>query len=148
LLRIFVSRANRDSRAQFVESIRIYIFIAGKILESLYFTVYWMAILESHLKHSSRNMEDDIIVEGFLLWIIFIGGLLYPCVEFAWKKMKTLRIERNLKNFPIVHLVEEDYCAICRVEMPSGLQLKCGHVFHKECLQMCLTNFVYKCPLC
>ena len=38
-------------------------------------------------------------------------------------------------------------CAICLTNISHGIQLRCGHVFHCECIETWWTT-IRNCPLC
>lgn len=41
-------------------------------------------------------------------------------------------------------------CVICieKIKECSKIQLKCNHIFHKECIIKCIRKRTRKCPLC
>ena len=45
----------------------------------------------------------------------------------------------------------DDECSICFCEMEKDdeyYKIKCDHIFHKDCIDIWLTGYNYKCPIC
>jgi E3 ubiquitin-protein ligase synoviolin len=65
--------------------------------------------------------------------------------------IRYLQLTRNLDHrFPDAtpeEITAAGSCLVCREEMTQGKKLKCGHVFHLECLRMWLQH-QQSCPLC
>lgn len=86
--------------------------------------------------------------------------VVYMCKEWAeqWngnrretrRQMRlTNKIRRLDKQFNNSHMVKsQDNCTICLEELINGIELTCGHIFHKECLQEMITYAIFECPLC
>ena len=86
----------------------------------------------------------DGVVNGTLLerylFRLTLAYLMDECVEEAWKDFvyvmeATEQVETN------------ETCPICYEEVGTGSQLKCGHMFHEQCIG---TWFMKKttCPMC
>ena len=61
---------------------------------------------------------------------------------------RAARVEQAVQDLP-THCCTHETCAICHCDMAGGCsQLRCGHVFHKECVTKWLTGGKLRCPLC
>jgi hypothetical protein len=55
-------------------------------------------------------------------------------------------LERNLNNHNIIHLKED--CIICLEELEGAIKLKCGHIYHRHCINQMIEYSIHLCPLC
>jgi hypothetical protein len=55
--------------------------------------------------------------------------------------------KRKLINIILPQNSSQKECTICADEIINGIQLKCGHVYHKNCIESWL-KIKNKCPLC
>lgn len=63
---------------------------------------------------------------------------------------KNVRIRRKIQKMinksKIVHFKED--CIICLEVLDGSIILKCGHIYHRHCLDQMLEYNIILCPLC
>lgn len=58
--------------------------------------------------------------------------------------------EKEIKNYKLEKKIEGT-CAVCMMEFEKDQEvseLKCNHIFHKDCVMKWLKEYNYKCPVC
>ena len=58
--------------------------------------------------------------------------------------------EKEIKHYNLKQNKEEN-CSVCMMKLVKDQEvseLKCGHIFHKECIMKWLKEYNYKCPVC
>lgn len=83
---------------------------------------------------------------------------LYVNVWLQYKSSKSIKAELDhelelVANFrqateDEVNSREEDVCAICLGQMKSARVTPCQHMFHTNCLRLCVKNLNNSCPIC
>ena len=92
---------------------------------------------------------------GFIRFTMMIIHFYCNIYQTATRGIKTLKLRRSawkrVNRFKPASQEQlddnDDICPICYQEMVEAVVIKCGHVFHKYCLQKWLT-IQEKCPLC
>lgn len=108
----------------------------------IYHKLHWSSIL--------------IIIFGELFLTTLIIGSYLRLREFYlnWREMRRetrpqrvlVNLERNLNSYVIIHLKED--CIICLEELYGAIQLKCGHIYHRYCIDQMIEYNIHLCPLC
>ena len=102
------------------------------------------------------------VLEGihFSLVDVFIFSQMngqYATIKQLWKRIRGLlhaykTFEENLSHVPEEELKDDCSCPVCMDDMDvqTARKLKCGHVFHMDCIQrwLCTREGSRKCPVC
>ncbi|ELP85815.1 E3 ubiquitin protein ligase hrd-1 precursor, putative [Entamoeba invadens IP1] len=83
----------------------------------------------------------------FLFYEFILGSKVFNLFK---RTVVYMHFQRSLQNIEAVTFNEEDEehtCMICRDVMTDAVKLKCGHMFHRECLQQWFSRSS-DCPLC
>ena len=95
-----------------------------------------------------------IIFQTFLyLILLFLIKLIIERYG-EWRQQRRLtavgrklnKIETLLKCHKII--TNEDDCVICLEELHYAIELKCGHMFHRHCMDQLIEYRFTICPLC
>jgi E3 ubiquitin-protein ligase synoviolin len=136
---------------------------------------YVLNLIDDHLPNGLQSkgfcvMVSDLICEIIkvltyvaLFSMIFVYyGLPFHLIRDVWAAyhsfqrkllsfIKYLRLTQNLDSrFPDAtpeEITAAGSCIVCREELHNGKKLKCGHIFHLECLRMWLQH-QQSCPTC
>lgn len=69
--------------------------------------------------------------------------------KLCWQHLALLGAPvKNMKHVNDVALKVDDECSICMEGCEGGMTLRCGHMFHRECLRPWIEQGKDTCPLC
>ena len=115
---------------------------------------------DEYLVYNDTDVDQHYIVNN-VFTVVFVVGFLSACSVYVTnyyylKCIKYLETKRNY-NINVNNLTTiivdkvDDNCSICLEYYKSNdiiSKIKCGHMFHKECLKPWIDSENYNCPLC
>ena len=116
------------------------------------FIIFWSFVIFHKFPWSAVIL---FIFMELIFYTLFIGCLVKLKEKYlAWKERRRrnrpqtvlARLENNLDHYDIVSTKDE--CIICLDSLDFAIQLKCGHVYHRHCIDRMIQYNIHLCPLC
>ena len=99
-----------------------------------------------------------IIVISLIGWFIvqfiqlFHRCYVHPMITDLYNPIIPINTNLHLFNDALrLEEIETKTCSICLDDLDLGVKLKCGHIYHQECINKWITtefSMDKKCPLC
>ena len=94
-----------------------------------------------------HNQTEEICMEALKKSPDYIKYIKNPTVEMMNFAKSHMHLSHNITYIPEPSPLED--CTICLTTGTEWCKLKCGHIYHIDCIKQCfILNFVKKCPYC